>query len=156
MQAAKKDLAAARATAETIKRVRPDLPLGLYLEGAVNEAEKKWAAAVAAYERALEIRPGAAEPLTAVVRVDLARKNAAKALARVEQAWSPNSPTTSIARNLKGELLTARGELPAAVSAFDAAIAKAPKWWMPYRGLALAHLAGKTHRGGACRRWSEA
>jgi len=33
--------------------------------------------------------------------------------------------------------------VPAATAAFNDAIAKAPQWWMPYRGLALAQLSGK-------------
>lgn len=142
VQASLKDLTAARATAETIKQVRPDQPLGWYLEGAVNEAEKKYDAAEAAYSRSLEIQPSAGEPLTALVRVDVARKQVPKALQRLDKVVAAQ-PDNVIARNLKGELLTSRGELGAAATSFNEAIAKAPKWWMPYRGLALSHLAGK-------------
>lgn len=142
VQASLKDLPAARATAESIKESRPDLPLGSYLEGAVNEAEKKYDAAEAAYVRALEIQPSAGEPLTALVRVDAARKQVPKALARLDKVIV-DQPDNVIARNLKGELLATRGELDAAAVAFNEAIAKAPTWWMPYRGLALSHLAGK-------------
>lgn len=142
VQAAMKDLPAARATAETIKQVRPDMPLGSYLEGAINEAEKKYEAAEAAYVHALEIQPSAGEPLTALVRVDIARKQPAKAIARLDKVIS-EQPANVIARNLKGELLTSQGNLDGAAVAFNDAIAKAPQWWMPYRGLALAHIAGK-------------
>jgi tetratricopeptide (TPR) repeat protein len=142
VQAAMKDLAAARATAETIKQVRPDMPLGWYLEGAVSEAEQKYDAAEASYVRSLEVQPNAGEPLTALVRVDVARKQFPKAVARLDKVIA-EQPDNVIARNLKGELLTSRGDLNAAVAAFNDAIAKAPQWWMPYRGLALAHLSGK-------------
>jgi tetratricopeptide (TPR) repeat protein len=142
VQASMKDLTAARATAENIKQVRPDQPLGSYLEGAVNEAEKKYDAAEASYTRALEIQPSAGEPLTALVRVDVSRKQIPRALSRLDKVIA-EQPDNVIARNLKGELLTSRGELPAAVASFNDAIAKAPQWWMPYRGLALAQLAGK-------------
>lgn len=142
VQASLKDLTAARTTAEGIKQARPDLPLGSYLEGAVDEAEKKYDAAVASYERALEIQPSAGEPLTALVRVDATRKQVPQALARLDKVIA-QQPDNAIAHNLKGELLTSRGELDGAAASFNAAIAKAPKWWMPYRGLALSHLAGK-------------
>jgi tetratricopeptide (TPR) repeat protein len=142
VQASLKDLTAARATAENIKQARGDLPLGWYLDGAVSEAEKKYEAATAAYERALEIQPAAGEPLTALIRVDAARKQLPQAFARLDKVIA-QQPENVIARNLKGELLATRGELDAAAAAFNEAIAKAPQWWMPYRGLALSHLAGK-------------
>jgi len=137
-----KDLAAARATAESIANTRPDLPLGPYFLGTVDETERKYDAAALAYDKALTIQPTAAEPLTARVRIDLARKEPAQALARLDKVIAAQ-PDSVIARNLKGELLTARGELPAAIAAYEEAIAKAPGWWMPYRGLALAQLSAK-------------
>lgn len=142
VQASLKDLTAARATADSIQRVRPDQPLGWYLEGAVDESEKKYDAAEISYVRALQIQPSAGEPLTALVRVDAARKQIPKAMARLDKVIA-EQPDNAIARNLKGELLASQGELAAAATAFNAAIAKAPQWWMPYRGLALSHLAGK-------------
>jgi tetratricopeptide (TPR) repeat protein len=141
-QAAAKDLKAARTTAGEIQRIKPDLPLGSYLEGSIDEAEQKFDAATAAYERALAIQATAAEPLTAVVRVMLARKQSAQALARVDKAIAEH-PDNVVARNLKGELLTATGQVEPAIAAFTDAIARAPKWWMPYRGLGLAQLSGK-------------
>lgn len=142
VQASLKDLSAARATAQNIQQLRPDLPLGTYLEGAIDESEKKYDAAEAAYLRALEIQPNGGEPLTALVRVDVARKQVPRALARLDKVIA-DQPGNVIAHNLKGELLTSRGEFDAATGAFGEAIARAPQWWMPYRGLALAHLAGK-------------
>jgi tetratricopeptide (TPR) repeat protein len=142
VQAALNDLSAARATIESMKRVRPDLPLGPYLEGTLNEAEKKYDAAIVSLERALELQPGAGEALTALVRVELARKQPAAALARIDKAIAAQ-PDDVIAHNLKGELLTTRKEIDPAIASFETAIAKAPKWWMPYRGRALAQLAGR-------------
>jgi tetratricopeptide (TPR) repeat protein len=142
VQVSLKDLEAARATAESLKQTRPDLPLGWYLEGTISEAEKKYDAAEASYTRSLEIQPNAGEPLTALVRVDLARKQLPKALERLDKAIAAQ-PGNVIAHNLRGELLTSRGDANPAVAAFNEAIAKAPQWWMPYRGLALAHLSAK-------------
>lgn len=141
-QMALKDAAAARATAQTIERIRPELPLGPYLLGAVEEGERKFDAAAQAYERALAIQPEAAEPLAARIRIDIARKEPAQALARLDKVIN-EQPTNVIARNLKGELLMAQGQLEPAMAAFEDAIAKAPTWWLPYRGLALAQLSAK-------------
>lgn len=142
VQAATKDLSAARVTAQTIQKVRPDLPLGHHLEGAVNESEQKYDAALASYEAALAIQPEAAEPLTAAVRVDVQRKKTDVALERLRKVIEAH-PNHVIAINLKGEILTAQGKIEPATASFNEAIAKAPQWWMPYRGLALAQLAGK-------------
>jgi tetratricopeptide (TPR) repeat protein len=147
VQAGLKDFSAARGTAETIRRVRPDQSLGPYLEGVIDEAEQKLDAARASYERALEIQPAAAEPLTALIRVELARKRPELAIARLDKAIA-EQPDNAAAFNLKGEVLTTRRELGPAVAAFNDAIAKAPQWWMPYRGLALAHLAAQRTESG--------
>ena len=80
-----RDLPAAAVTAQTIERVRPDLPLGFYLEGVLLESQQKWDAALSAYEHAMEIQPNAAEPLTALTRVELARKQPARAMARLDK-----------------------------------------------------------------------
>lgn len=142
VQASARDLVAARATAASVTRVHPELPLGPYLEGLVNESEQKQEAAAAAYARALEIQPSAAEPLTALVRIDIARKQPTQALARLDKVIA-SQPENVIARNLKGELLTSMKQIDPAIAVFNEAIVKAPKWWMPYRGLALAQLSGK-------------
>lgn len=142
VQAQQQDTQAAARTADDIVRVRPDLSLGYYLQGAVAESQKQSDKAAAAYERALEIKPDAAEPLAAVVRLDIARKQPERALARLDDVIA-KQPQNVIALNLKGEILTSRGKSQPAIAAFEAAIAKAGKWWIPYRGLALAHLGAK-------------
>ncbi len=144
VQAAQKDLVAARGTAESLQRTHPDLALGFYLAGMVNEAERKLEAATAAYERALELQPDGGEPLAALVRLDLGRNQTAKAMARLDSVIKSH-PENVVARNLKGELLVAQKKYDEAQVAFTDAIAKAPQWWIPYRGLALARLgAGDT------------
>jgi len=144
--AALKDLPAARTTAENIRRVRPDMPIGAYLVGSVDEAEKKLDAAAAEYEQALAIQPDAGEPLTALVRVELARKQPAQAMARLEKAIELN-PKNAVACNLKGEVLTSMKQFGPALTAFNEAIALAPTWWVPYRGAALTQLASQQPSG---------
>jgi tetratricopeptide (TPR) repeat protein len=140
--AALKELPAARTTAQNIRRVRPDLPIGAYLVGSVDEAEKKFDAAAIAYEQALQIQPDAGEPLAAVVRVELSRNQPTRALARLDKAIELD-PKNVIARNLKGEVLTGLKQFEPALGMFNQAIALAPTWWVPYRGSALAQLASQ-------------
>ena len=132
----------AHTTATEIGRLRPDLPLGAYFAGLVNEGERKIDAAEADYERALQIKADAAEPLTALVRLDLARHLARHALARLD-AVIQKLPDNALARNLQGEVLLSTSQFDAAARSFERAIAMSPAWWLPYRGLAMAQFGAK-------------
>lgn len=141
-QAAKKDFAAARSSAVHLQELRPDLPLGYFLAGVIDESDGKLVAAVAAYEKAQQLQPKSPEPLTALVRLELSRKQPERALARLDAALAADS-TLLGAHNLRGELLAAQGRFSEANAAFESAIANAPQWWTPYRGLAITHAAQK-------------
>jgi tetratricopeptide (TPR) repeat protein len=141
-QAATKDYDAARVTAGSLQAARPDLSIGWYLEGVIDESEKKYDAAAAAYQKALDLQPSAGEPLTALVRTDLARKQNAQAMARLDKIIK-EQPKNVIAINLKGELLMAQKDTEKSIATFNEAITIAPRWWVPYRGLALANLSVK-------------
>ena len=142
VEASQKDFDAARTTADTIKRVRPEMGLGSYLAGLVEEATQKPDAAVKEYEHALELQPDAAEPLLAAVRLDLARKDTKKALDRLDSVIA-RKPENVVAQNAKGELLLSQGRNDDAAASFGQAIEKAPQWWIPYRNLAYTQLAAK-------------
>ena len=106
----------------------------------VDEAQKNFDAATVAYQKALELQPSAGEPLTALVRVDLARKQIPQAMARLDKIIK-EQPKNVIAMNLRGEILMSQKDTDKAVASFNDAIAVAPRWWVPYRGLALANLS---------------
>lgn len=146
VEAAQKDFKAARNTAECIQRARPDIAMGFYLAGMLDEAESKPEAAVTAYERAMQLQPDGAEPLTALVRMELARSRVPQALGRLD-AVIKDFPENVVARNLKGEVLTSQKRYGDAQLSFNEAITKAPQWWVPYRGLAVARLASNDTSG---------
>jgi tetratricopeptide (TPR) repeat protein len=138
-QAAQKHDEAARATALNIQRLSPKLALGYYLEGLVNETQTKPDAAVKDYEQALQLAPDASEPLTALVRLDLLRKQPDAAMARIDAAIA-RSPADGVARDLKGDALMIEGKTEAAIVAYSEAVRAAPNLAEPYHGLAVAQL----------------
>lgn len=142
VQAALKDMDAAARTADELIRLQPKVPLGHFLRGSIWEEKDAFDQAIAEYEQALELRPDAAEPLTALVRVDMSRKQPALAMKRLDDALARNANNV-IASNLKAQLLAGRGDLQPAIDEFERAIAKAPQWWVPYRGLAMTYLKSK-------------
>jgi tetratricopeptide (TPR) repeat protein len=132
----------ARRTAVKLQEVQPDRAAGYYLQGMTEEAERKTDAAREAYQRALDKQPLAAEPLTALIRLDVADKKQDRALARLEQLIV-REPKHSVAYNLQGELLIAKGDFDAAVKSFRKATEVSPTWWVPYRGMSIAELGAK-------------
>ena len=141
-QAAQKHLTEARATAAAIQKTRPDLPLGYYLTGLVDENELKPSQAESDYEQALKLQPDATEALTAVTRLNVRLKQSKQAMQRLDGIIAKQA-TNGLARNLKAELLASRGDLEGAIAAFQDAIAAAPKWSAPYHGLAMAQVTAK-------------
>jgi tetratricopeptide (TPR) repeat protein len=146
LQAAMHDLAAARRTAEDIKLQRPDLARGYYLAGMIDQAQRQEDQARREYEKALELQPDAAEPLTALVRADVAAKRTDAATARL-RSMIQKFPQDVVARNLLGEVLIAERKPAEARAVLAQAVSIAPKWWMPYRTMALACL---TERDKGC------
>lgn len=133
---------AAARTAANVQQAQPAAAIGWYYEGLVAEAQQDHAAARRAYETALDKEPGATEPLSALVRIDIADRNTTNAIERAERAIAAN-PSDRVAWNLKGELLIAKGDMPEAEKSFARAIEAAPGWWPPYRGLAFAQSRNK-------------
>lgn len=137
-----KDLKAAATAVTDLKTLAPQAATGYYLAGLIAQSEGKLADSEREFEAALERTPGAADALTALARSMLASGRAAQAEERVRKAITQN-PADAPAHNLLGELLLARREVGGAAQSFSAAIAATPRWWLPYRNLALAQLAAK-------------
>lgn len=141
-QLATKDFAAAQQTAEMAQQLRPKAAMGWYYAGLVAEAQNNPELARQNYETALSLQPQVGEPLTALVRMDVASKNNQRALARLSQVLEA-APTNVAALNLRGELLMAEHQPEAAAAAFEKVTEYSPGWWIPYRGLAMARLSQK-------------
>ncbi len=141
-QMTQKDYAAARATAENLEHKHADNPLGFYLAGLVDKEQKKFDAATADFERSLAIQPQAAEPLAAVVRMDVERKQPKRAMDRLD-AVIAKYPDDITARGLKAELLFSQAQYDDAARVYQDAISKQPSQWLLYQGLARTQIAAK-------------
>jgi tetratricopeptide (TPR) repeat protein len=137
-----KDYAAAKQTAVKLQQLLPNAAAGWYYEGLAAEGDKSLDVARTAYEAALTKQADVAEPLAALVRLDIADKQSGRALARLDKVIAA-SPNNAVAYNLRGELLLADKQYAGAIAAFTKTTELAPKWWAPYRGLALAQLGNK-------------
>jgi tetratricopeptide (TPR) repeat protein len=142
VQAAQKHFDEARATAQTIQQMHPDQGLGYYLTGLVDQAMSKPDLAVKDYQQALEHTPSAGEPLTALVQLELQRKQPAAAMAHVDAALA-KSATNPFAHKLKGELLIVMGKPDAAIAADQETVKAFPAWADAYSALAVAQVQAK-------------
>ena len=141
-QASLKDYTAARITAETVVKLHPDKAMGYYFSGLIDEATKHPDAAIDEYEHALKVEPNVAEPLAALVRLEVSQKQPKRALAYLD-ATIRDLPKHAVARNLRAEVLLTQGQIPEAIAEYKRALATAPKWGVLYRGLAKAQLMSK-------------
>jgi len=144
--AATGDKSEAQAAADAMVATHPKLALGYLDQGAVAEAEQRLDAALRLYSDALELSPEATEPLEAQARVLVKMKRTPEALKRLD-AVAAQFPKVPVALNLKGEILLSGQQTADAEIAFKAAIERQPRWWVPYRGLAVAQAVSKDTEG---------
>jgi predicted Zn-dependent protease len=136
---ATKDYTTARSAADALVALRPKLAAGYLLQGRVAEAQGRNEEALRSYATATDTQPEMADGLQTQVRLLTSMKRSDEALQRV-RAFSKHYPNNALGPDLEGELLLLRKQNPQAQAAFKEAIARQPKWWVPYRGLAGAQL----------------
>jgi tetratricopeptide (TPR) repeat protein len=143
---AKGDLAAARSAAEQLKTAQPDLSAGWYLAGQIAERQHRADDAERELGHALQLEPATTDALAALARLQLARGQGAQALALVRSAIQ-RMPANAGTHELLGELYLAQKGYTEAISALSDAVRLAPRWWLPYRNLALTKLATRDTAG---------
>ncbi len=143
---AKPDVPAARVAAEDLKTLLPGQSTPWYLAGLVAQQEKRLDDAQREFEHALQLQPAATDVLAALAHLQFQRGQGAEAIALVRGAVE-RAPSNAAMTNLLGELYLADRKYSDAVSPLGAAVRLAPKWWPPYRNLALARLAAKDEAG---------
>ena len=110
-------------------------------EGALYQAQQQWEKATAAYEKALAAAPEAPEPLLALVQLDRAQGNDARARARLEKVLA--NDRHPYAHGLLGELLLAKGDKVGATDHLLSATRENPQWSMPWFHLATIRITEK-------------
>jgi tetratricopeptide (TPR) repeat protein len=116
-------------------KLNPDNPKAYYLHGLADEALDQPEQALENFNRSLTLAPGSVEPATAIVRLYLARNRNSEAKVWLDAALQKGESAHLL--NLKGEVLLADKDFQGARKSFEAAIAKQPDWWVPYRTLAM-------------------
>lgn len=137
---AQDDLQGAAAIAAALQKEHPQLALGYFLSAMAASKQGKTAEATGDLERALQIEPDAAEPLTALVRMDVAQRKPERAIARLEQVITAR-PDNFFARNLKGATLVTQKRYDDAIKTYEGVVERQPRLAVAYSNLAGAHLA---------------
>lgn len=145
LQLQQNDEQGAIGTLKTLQKSEEDSAYGHYLEGRLHQSKRDLDKSNASLERALIKRPGAVEPMVALVTNYLAQKNTVGAERVLDRALSAN-PKHVVAHNLLGEIRMSSGQFKEAERAFSQAIDEKPDWWVPYRNLATLFL--RQNRGG--------
>jgi len=137
-----KDYPAAQSTVDKTQQQYPQLATGWYYAALLSEAQKNRELARKQYEHALEVQPEVAEPLVALVRMDMVDKDTKSAMNRLNAVIAKH-PDNAIAHNLRGELLLTDKQWNEAGNAFRQTINIAPEWPVAYRNLATTQLQQK-------------
>jgi len=117
-----------------------DMARGSYYLGLIAQWRNQHEDAIAHFSQALEVKPGAVEPMSGKVRSLLAQDKKKDALAWLTKVAS-QLKDNAVAYNLQGELLLSDKEYSKAVAAFEKAHEIKPEWWVPYRSHAMAYVS---------------
>jgi len=134
---ASNDLVVAKSAADAMVALQPTTGMGYHYQGAVAEAENHPEDALHLYSKALELQPESYEPLEGLTRILVHTKRVREALQRLDEVIA-RYPKIPLASNRKGEVLLSQERAVDAIDAFKEAITREPKWWTPYRNLAVA------------------
>ena len=136
------DLQGAEAGAHAAESQFPNGAVGQLLEGRVLAREHKPALALAQYDEAAKRAPSDPQPVVAAVALLTAQHQFAAATQRID-ALEKSNPRSALARQMRGELALATGDLPLAAKNFGELVdlpgAPAPA----YRNLATVMVARK-------------
>jgi Flp pilus assembly protein TadD len=145
---AQNDIQGAKDAANQLVVLDPNSAAAHLDVGIVAESERRSEDALKEYRRALELAPAAAEPLSATVRLLIQAQKPGDAIAVLDQT-AARFPTDALPLSLKGEILLSQSKWAESEAALRAALARAPRWWIPYRNLAYLDLGRHDTEGAA-------
>jgi len=143
---AKRDFAAARTAAEDLKVLQPKSAAGYYFAGLAAAGQDRRDDEAKEFEHALAVQPDAYEVLSEFVKLKMSRGQADQAIALVKSVVERDTKNPQ-PLNLLGQLYLAQKNFPLAEQALTHASELAPKWWVPYRNVALVRLAAGDTKG---------
>ena len=121
----------AKVVLDHLRRSMGDTPVLLMAEGRLYEAQKDYAKATAAFERAASMAPSAADPLMALVRLDLVQKQVERARRRLESIVAAQ-PSHPYAHGLLAEVWSILGRRDVAAAHYRQATTLNPTWVAPW------------------------
>jgi tetratricopeptide (TPR) repeat protein len=131
------DRTEAQAAADAMVASHPAEAIGYFNQGAVAESSQRLEDALKLYAKALEINPKLEEPMQGVTRMLVKLNRTPEALKRLDET-AAKFPDFPVPLTLKGDVLLETLHAVDAETAYKAAMQRQPRWWVPYRGLAIA------------------
>ncbi len=142
LRLAQKDWTSAQQVTEAIRRLSVDDAPGFYMSGLAYQAEGKLEQSIAAFKKALKVKPDAIEPLTQLIKSYIALDKIASAIEQLQKTVKHDGKHF-VAYNLLGELYLRQGKLSEAERAFRKAGKIKPEWSSVYRNLARVAVLKK-------------
>lgn len=138
LQGKSKDWSGVEETAQKIVQIEPDRGMGYYLLGLAHQGRGELDTAEQNYKLAIEKEPKGIEPLSALIKMYIADRQYDQAENFLDQ-FIAKEKEYAPAHNFYAEISFAQKKFDEAIRQYEKAIAIAEKWWVPYRGLAVAH-----------------
>lgn len=121
----------AKTVLDPLRRSMGDTPALLMAEGRLYEAQKDYAKATVAFERAASMAPSAADPLIALLRLELAQKQVERARRRLESIVT-TQPSHPYAHGLLAEVWSILGRRDVAAAKYRQATTLNSTWVAPW------------------------
>ena len=137
------DFAGAEAEAVKMETLFPADSRGHLTHGRVLAAQKKFGPALAQYDAAAKVAPDAPEPRIAAVALLTAQRKFDDATARIDAIQKAN-PNSAVAREMRGEVALAAGDLAKAQDQFQQLVAMPAAPASAYKNLAAVLVARKS------------
>lgn len=144
---ASRDYAFAGSIVDTVRSIEGEPARAALFAGMLAEAQGHGEAAVKAYRESLLADPTGQEALVQATQILIAQKHVPEAFKLIDDV-AGRAPAYALPATLKGDELLAERNFTAADEAYRAALGRAPRWWLPQRGLAYV-LVGRGDVGGA-------
>jgi tetratricopeptide (TPR) repeat protein len=141
-----KDFVSAAKAADAYEQAKPDAAAPYLLAGLVARADRRLNDAQKLMEKALSIQPHGYDILSDLVHLQVDRGQGDQAVSRL-QGLIAADPKDPLIPNLLSEVYLSQKNFKAAQQAALQSSLNQPKWWVPYRSLALAKAAANDTAG---------